>query len=399
MSQQNTGCGKRKHDDLNKYKKQQVVKFSDIPGLSDIKATLIDSVRNQHMAHAQLFLGKAGALNLPLALAYTTYLHCQNKGDSDSCGICAACSKSLKHIHPDTNFVFPLNNIKNDKDEDRFKAEIMKDWRTFLTEQPFGALNDWVNFYGGEDKQPLISREEGREIIKTLSLKPFESTYKVMIIWQPELMHPSAANGILKILEEPPPNTFFLLVSNAAERLLPTVLSRTQMVQVPQLSDEEISKYLQLKNPSLKEARRIEIIRLADGNLNLAVKLIDSEEDFYQTRFEEWMRSCFKRDYAKLVNFSEDFHEADRLGQRNLFQYALSMMRETLLQFSGAGAIGRLKSSEVNFVQNFSKIMSVNKLEKINHLISDASYHLERNGSAKMIFLDLSIQISKTLNP
>jgi len=375
------------------------VKFSDIPGLSDIKATLIDSVRNHHVAHALLFLGKPGALNLPLALAYTTYLHCQNKGESDSCGTCPACSKNLKHIHPDTNFVFPLNNIKNDKDEDRFKSDILKDWRSFLTDQPFGDLGDWINFYGGEDKQAAISREAGREIIKMLSLKPFESKYKVMIIWQPELMHLSAANGILKILEEPPPNTFFLLVSNAADRLLPTVLSRAQLVQVPQLSDEEVNDYLLVKQASLEEARRQEIIQLADGNLNLAIKLIDSEEDHYQSRFEDWMRSCFKRDYARLVNFSEEFHELDKLSQRNLFSYGLSMMRETLLQFSGAAAIGRVKASEANFVQNFSKIMNVNKLEKINHLMSDASYHLERNGSAKMIFLDLSIQISKTLNP
>lgn len=375
------------------------MKFTDIPGLSEIKSTLIDSVRNQHIAHAQLFLGKPGALNLPLALAYSMYLHCQNKGETEACGTCAACSKSLKHIHPDTNFVFPLSNVKNDKDEDRFKSDILKDWRSFLIEQPFGDLGDWINFYGGEDKQAAISREAGREIIKMLSLKSFESAYKVMIIWQPEFMHPSAANGILKILEEPPPNTFFLLVSNAVDRLLPTVLSRTQMVQVPMLSDEELNNYLLVKNSSLQEARRQEIIQLADGNLNLAIKLIDSEEDHFQSRFEDWMRSCFKRDYAALLNFSEEFHEADKLSQRNLFQYALSMMRETLLQLSGAGAIARVKTSEANFVQNFSKVMSVNKLEKINHLLSDASYHLERNGSAKMIFLDLSLQISKTLNP
>ncbi len=375
------------------------MKFSDIPGLAEIKSILIDSVRNQHIAHAQLFLGKPGALNLPLALAYATYLHCQNKGETDSCGTCPACSKSFKHIHPDTNFVFPLNNIKNDKDEDRFKSDILKDWRTFLTEQPFGDMSDWINVYGGEDKQAAISREAGREIIKMLSLKSFESLYKVMLIWQPELMHPSAANGILKILEEPPANTFFLLVSNAADRLLPTILSRTQIVQIPQLNDEELDEYLLLKKASLDEIKRQEIIQLADGNLNLAIKLIDSEEDHYQSRFEDWMRSCFKRDYATLVNFSEEFHELDKLGQRNSFQYALSMMRETLLQYSGAAAIGRVKAGEVNFVQNFSKVMSVNKLEKINNLISDASYHLERNGSAKMIFLDLSVQISKIINP
>lgn len=374
------------------------MKFSDIPGLEEVKARLIDSVRQNHIAHAQLFLGTEGTLNLPLALAYGTYLHCQNRNETDACGTCAACSKSAKYIHPDTSFVFPLGNIKGDKDEDRFKSEILKSWRAFLLEQPFGDLTDWTNFYGGEDKQALINREESREIIKTLSLKPFESKYKVMIIWQPELMHPSAANGILKILEEPPANTFFLLVSNAAERLLQTVLSRTQVVQVPPLADGDLDSYLHEKL-QVQASRRQEIIQLAEGNLNLAIKLINSEEDHYQDRFAEWMRSCYKRDYATLVGFSEEFHDLDRLSQRNLFQYGLGMMRETLLHYAGADAISRIKTGEVKFVKDFSKIMNVEKVEKINQLITDAHYHLERNGSAKMIFLDLSLHISKTINP
>jgi DNA polymerase III subunit delta' len=374
------------------------VKFADIPGLSEIKSRLLDSVKQNHIAHAQLFLGKAGALNLPLALAYANYLHCQNKNGDDACGTCSACSKSLKYIHPDTSFVFPLGNIKGDKDEDRFKAEMLKTWRAFLLEHPYSNVNDWTNYYGGEDKQALISREAGREIIKTLSLKPFESSYKVMIIWQPEFMHPSAANGILKILEEPPPNTFFFLVSNAVERLLPTILSRTQMVQVPQLPDEDLDTYLKEKH-GVEDSRRQEILQLADGDLNAAIKLISSEEDHFQDRFADWMRSCYKRDYPKLVAFADDFHELDKLSQRNLFHYALGMMRETLLQHAGADAVGRIKSGEVKFVKDFSKIMNVSKIEKINRLVTDAHYHLERNGSAKMIFLDLSLNIAKSINP
>lgn len=374
------------------------MKFADIPGLSEIKSRLLDSVKQNHIAHAQLFLGKTGALNLPLALAYANYLHCQNKSGEDACGTCSACSKSLKYIHPDTSFVFPLGNIKGDKDEDRFKAEMLKTWRAFILEQPYGNVNDWTNYYGGEDKQALISREAGREIIKTLSLKPFESSYKVMIIWQPEFMHPSAANGILKILEEPPPNTFFFLVSNAAERLLPTILSRTQMVQVPQLPDEDLDTYLKEKH-GVEDLRRQEILQLADGDLNLAIKLISSEEDLFQDRFADWMRSCYKRDYPKLVAFADDFHELDKLSQRNLFQYALGMMRETLLQYAGADSVGRIKSGEVKFVKDFSKIMNVPKIEKINQLVTNAHYHLERNGSAKMIFLDLSLNIAKSINP
>jgi DNA polymerase-3 subunit delta' len=375
------------------------VNFSEIPGLAELKTKLIDSVRNNHIAHAQLFMGKSGTPNLPLALAYATYLHCQNKGESDSCGTCPACAKSAKYIHPDTSFVFPVGNIKADKDEERFKADILKTWRSYLIQQPFSDFDDWINFYGGEDKQALISREASREIIKTLSLKPFESTYKVMIIWQPEFMHPSAANGILKLLEEPPPNTFFLLVSNASEKLLPTILSRTQIIHVPYLSDEELDQFLAIKAEDLNETKRQEIIQLADGNLSLALKLIDSEEDHYQDRFADWMRSCFKHDYAKLVSYADDFHDLDKLAQRNLFQYTLSIMRETLLFISGANKIARVKSNEADFVQNFSKVMDVKKLEMINTLITDAGYFLERNGSAKMIFLDLSLQISKVIKP
>ena len=180
---------------------------------------------------------------------------------------------------------------------------------------------------------------------------------------------------------------------------MPTILSRTQMVQVPQLSDDTLNEFLSNKNPALPEIKRHEVIHLADGNLNLAIKLIDSNEDHYQNRFADWMRSCYKRDYASLVSHSEKFHDQDRLNQRNLFQYGLSMMRETLLHIAGANAIGRVKSSEAEFVKNFSKLLNVNKLEKINRMMSDASYHLERNGSAKMIFLDLSLQIAKTINP
>jgi DNA polymerase III subunit delta' len=234
------------------------VKFADIPGLVDIKARLVDSVKQNHIAHAQLFLGKVGALNLPLALAYATYLHCENRGEKDSCGTCSACSKNLKYIHPDTSFVFPFRSITKSEDADQVKAETLKQWRGFLLNQPFDDLSGWINTYEGEDKPASISVETSREIIRTLSLKPFESKYKVMLIWQPELMHQSAANGILKILEEPPPNTFFLLVSNAAERLLPTVLSRTQLVQVPLSTDAEIDTFLN-DTHKIPEARRAEI--------------------------------------------------------------------------------------------------------------------------------------------
>jgi DNA polymerase III subunit delta' len=372
------------------------LKFSSIPGLHETKKLLTDAVKGNHIAHAQLFVGAEGALNLPMALAYATYLHCQNKGE-DACGICSACSKNLKFIHPDTHFVFPLSNVKNDKDEDRFKADITKAWRAFLLEQPFGNLDDWANYYGGEDKQALISREESREIIKTLSLKPFESPYKVMIIWQPELMHPSAANGILKILEEPPPHTYFILVTNAVDRLLPTIISRTQIVTVPLLWDEEVETCL-VEKYGVDKSKAHRIARLAEGNLNLAIQLIESEEGNDSKIFMDWMRMCYGRSYGALVAMSEQFHALDRLNQRNLITYSMNAMREVLLRLSGAVAMNRFHGEELTFIENFSKFLDVEKIEKSFQLLNEAHYHLERNGSAKMIFLDMSLKISKILN-
>lgn len=374
------------------------MKFSEIPGLTETKKLLTDSVQSNHLAHAQLFVGADGALNLPLALAYATYLHCENKGD-DACGTCAACSKSLKYIHPDTHFVFPLSNVKGDKDEERFKADILKSWRSFLLEQPFSDLDDWTTYYGGEDKQALISREESREIVKALSLKPFESRYKVMIIWQPELMHPSAANGILKILEEPAAHTYFILVTNAADKLLPTIISRTQLITVPLLSDVELEKFLTEKK-SIEPKRAARLTQLADGNLNLAVTLLENEEDDNAQLFADWMRACYNpKKVADLVTMAEAFHQLDKLKQRNLLHYSMDMMRESLLSLSGANQLHRSQGDEFEFIKKFSTQLSVPVVEKSFRLMSDATYHLERNGSAKMIFLDLSLQLSKAIRP
>lgn len=376
------------------------MKFESIPGLTATKALLLNGLRNGHTAHAQLFAGQPGSLVLPLALAYTSYLHCENKGD-DACGTCAACSKSFKYIHPDTHFVFPVGNmkrsneIKGSSDEETLKAELRKLWRSFLLEQPFGILDDWAAFYGGEDKQAIISTEESREMIKTLSLKPFESKYKVVIIWHPEYMHIAAANSMLKVLEEPPPNTYFILATHANDKLLPTILSRTQMVNVPLLNDDEVISHLIAQGTESKRAGRI--AQLSEGDLTLALRLLDNEEDQHTQLFTDWMRACFQKNYANLVAMAEEYHQLDRLDQRNLLHYSLTMMRETLLEISGAPDLHRIQDEELELIRKFSKVMDLKKIEKSVKLMNEASYHLERNGSAKMIFLDLSLQLAHTI--
>ncbi|MFN3839796.1 MAG: ATP-binding protein [Cyclobacteriaceae bacterium] len=377
------------------------MKFASVPGHEQTKTLLINSVRNHHMAHAQLFTGNPGSLALPLALAYATYLHCEGKGD-DACGTCTACVKSLKYVHPDTHFIFPVGNMKRSKeiegsdDGEHLKAELRKRWRTFLLEQPFGMLDDWSTEYGGEDKQAIISAEESREMIKTLSLKPFESRYKVVIIWYPELMHPAAANSMLKILEEPPPNTYFILVSYAADKLLPTILSRTQRVNVPPLDDKRIADYLLQHGADPTRARLT--AQLAEGDLGLAIRLMDTEEDRNTQVFFDWMRACYKKNYASLLALAEEYHESDRMSQKNLLQHSLNMMRETLLEKADAQTLHRLGDEDLQSLKKFSTVMDLKKIEQSVTLMNDASYHLERNGSAKMIFFDLSIRLSEIIS-
>lgn len=374
------------------------MKFSEIPGQSQPTRILIDAIRGDHLAHAQLFAGAEGALSLPLALACATYIHCENRGE-DACGRCAACSKSLKYIHPDTHFVFPVIKLsKDEKDEERFKAEVLKSWRSFLLESPYGTLDNWTSYYGGENKNALISRNESREIIKSLALKPFESPFKVMIIWRPELMHPSAANGILKILEEPPPHTYFILVTNAADQLLPTILSRTQILSVPLLQDDEIASWLS-KHRNVPPEAAAKVALLADGKLAEAIRISDGEEEDHTQKFIDWIYACYEHKYGILVNMADAFHELDKIGQRHRLAYCLSMMREALLELFNAEKIRRQRPEQSDFISRFAEKMDIKKIERAYLLLNDASYHLDRNGSAKMIFLDLSIKMAETVRP
>jgi len=212
------------------------------------------------------------------------------------------------------------------------------------------------------------------------------------------LMHPSAANGILKILEEPPPHTYFILVTNTVDRLLPTIISRTQIVTVPLLLDEEVESCL-IEKYSVEKNKANRIARLAEGNLNLAIQLIESEEGDNAQRFMDWMRTCFGKKYGALVSMSEEFHALDKLSQRNMITYSINAMREVLLQISGASKMNRSQGEELTFIERFSKQFNIEKIEKSFQLLNEAHYHLERNGSAKMIFLDMSLKIAKTLNP
>lgn len=371
------------------------MRFKDIKGLDEVKERLINAVKNDKVAHAQMFLGKPGSPNLPLALAFATYLNCENRGESDSCGECSSCLKIGKYVHPDLHFVFPISSTKAVAGKDVVSTSFLKEWRQFLITSPYGDMPTWASVYGGEDKQGNISKEESRQIIKNLSLKAFEGTYKVMIIWLPEYMHPSAANGILKILEEPPEQTIFILVSNNADRLLTTILSRTQIVTIPKLSDNSIKEML-IDDHQVEADRAGQLAHLADGDINAALKLLNSVEDDSQELFSGWMRDCFKKDFTNMVLKSDVFHSLNKTAQKSLLQYGINIMREALIA-NHAPDLQKVSGKEADFVQNFSKVMDATKIERISSLMNKAHYHLERNAAAKITFLDLSLNIAAVI--
>lgn len=295
-------------------------------------------------------------------------------------------------MHPDVHFAFPVSATKKIKAKDVISVKFLSEWRNFIIQDPYNNAGGWNNYFGGENKQLNISRQESREIIKNLSLKAFEGLYKIMIIWLPEYMHPSAANALLKILEEPPQNTLFLLVSNDETKLLSTILSRTQIVQIRPFSDEEI-KDLLINQHFIDEDKAGQIAHLVDGNINEALRLAREVEDDSHKMFRDWMRLCYMGDLMELTRWTEKFNAMTKVAQQTLFHYGLSMMREALIVSNNELVLSRLMGEELDFVKNFSKILSLESIEKISDILNEAFYHIERNAHSKILFLSVSLKI------
>lgn len=374
------------------------MQFKDIHGLESTKSMLRSAVANNHVAHAQLFAGRPGAPALPMALAFATYLNCENPTDTDSCGQCSQCTKNKKFIHPDVHFVFPVSATKSIAAKDLESRKFLKEWRQFLLTSPYGNLNDWSDLYSGEGKQAYISTREKLNIIQDLSLKAFEGTYKIMLIWYPELMHRNAANGILKVLEEPPENTLFLLVSEQPDLLLTTITSRVQRLNIPLFTSAEVSEQLVLTH-GVNEQRAKQIAHLAEGSLREALYLAANVDSNHFDNFSNWMRQCFKRDWGLLIDGADNFAKLNRAKQQLYLQYGLSLVREALVAAQPeTGMLVRVDGKEKPFVANLGKTLNTIQFQHLSSLFSDASYHLERNANPKLLFMNLSIHISKTFS-
>jgi DNA polymerase-3 subunit delta' len=373
------------------------MQFAAIPGLPETKEKLLNAVKLNHLAHALLFHGPEGSANLTLALALASYLYCEAKTDTDSCGTCGSCQRMNKLILPDLNFAFPV--VASSKEEDGEeegkdeKSDLLGNWRKFVLGQPYGNVHDFIYFNGFEKKQLNITKAAARKMIQTLSLMSFEGGYKIMLIWAPEYLHPSAANALLKIIEEPPAKTLFLLVTSQADQLLTTILSRTQKILVRAFSDEEVSSHL-VDSGLCDSKAAAQIAMLADGNLRAAYRLIDQVEDQTVRQLRDWFRLCATKNLKELFLLSEDFHKADKESQKSLMLAGLNVTREILLKNLDLDHLLRTTDEDRTFINNISKKMLTEEhAEKLYQTFNAAHYHLERNGNAKMIFTDLSMEI------
>ncbi|GAB4401558.1 MAG: DNA polymerase III subunit delta' [Microscillaceae bacterium] len=367
------------------------MRFEEIPGHEVLKARLCQRIADGRIPHAQLFVGPEGSAALSLARAYAQYVQCTQRQAQDACGQCASCHKHQKLIHPDLHFVFPVATTEKIKTKPS-SQDFMVEWRQFLHQQPYGNLSDWLAWIGADNKNGLIPIEESRQILQKLSLTSYESRYKIMLIWLPEAMNIASANALLKILEEPPPFTLFLLACQDEKQLLSTIWSRVQVLAVPAFSPEEIQQYLQNQGsfslPLIEEAAH-----LSEGNLREALRLAQETEEGSFAIFRDWLRLVYTQNLTELV------HIADQLGglrkdmQKQFLQYGLRTFRELLLVLGGGQALLRVGDHQRNFVEGLAKVIKPGVLEDLYALFNEAIFHLERNANAKLLFLDLSLRL------
>lgn len=366
------------------------MQFNKIIGQSQIKEHLIDTVQSQRISHAQLFLGPEGSGSLPLAIAYAQYVLCSNKLDSDSCGNCPSCLKVQKLSHPDLHFSFPIHLLKSTRTSD----DVFIEWKKQLETSIYFGLQDWYRTLGNDNKQGTIGTDESQKIVKKISLKSFEGGYKILIMWMPEQMNNQAANKLLKIIEEPPKNTLFLLVSENQENIISTILSRTQLIKIPRLKEKELSAYL-VQNNGLPLEDAENYAHLAEGNVSLAMALMSDKESasFNLDNFIKWMRLCYTRNVGETIDWVDSIAGAGREAQKNFIVFSLGMFRQSIIGHYADTDLVILTSAQRQFLDKFSPFINHKNIVVLTELLNDAHYHLERNANPKILFLDVSLKV------
>ncbi|GAE16014.1 DNA polymerase III subunit [Bacteroides pyogenes] len=365
--------------------------FRDVIGQEEIKQRLIGDVNEGRIAHAQLICGQEGVGTMPLAIAYARYISCANRSATDACGTCPSCVKFNKLVHPDIHFAFPI--VKNTKKKKDVCDDYIADWRAFVIKNPYFNLNHWLNEIEAENSQALIYAKESDEILRKLTLKSSEGGYKITIIWLPEKMHPVCANKLLKLLEEPPAQTVFLLVSEAPDMILPTIQSRTQRINVRKIDEASIDRVLQERYGILENSSH-SIAHLANGNFIKALESIhlNEENELFFNLFVSLMRLSYQRKIREMKLWSEQVAGMGRERQKSFLEYCQRMVRENFIYNLHQNDLTYMTISEQNFATRFSPFINERNVMGIMDELSEAQLHIEQNVNAKMVFFDFSLK-------
>ncbi|WP_410879175.1 ATP-binding protein [Myroides sp. DW712] len=378
--------------------------FSEIVGQNHIKNHLIQSATSGRIPHAQLFIGQEGTGTLPMAIAYAQYLLCKNTGNENTGGNESCNIKFNGLMHPDLHFVYPVattSEVSKHPTSDKFAEQ----WRTFLKANPYGSLMDWYNHIDIQNKQGQIGVDEAGEILKKLALKSYEGGYKIMIIWMADKLNTEASNKILKILEEPPAKTIFLLIAENEQSILQTILSRCQLLRFNALNSVEIEQAL-IANQSCEKQQAALLARQAQGNYNKALQLVSNAADSadFEQKFVTWVRAAFRAKgnatvIKDLIEWSEDLATLGREQQKQFLEFCIELFRQALLcNYQSPNLVYYQTSVDKFKLENFAPFVNGANIDEIFEELSQAIYHIERNGNSKMIFTDLSIKLTRLIH-
>ena len=380
------------------------MQFSEIFGQENIKSHLTKSADSGRIPHAQLFVGPEGSGILPMAIAYAQYIICSNQNNENT-GLNQSCNlKFQKTSHPDLHFIYPTVSTEDVKTKPK-SSDFIAEWRQFLENNPYGNLFDWYQLIGVKNKQGEIRVDDAQEILKLLALKSFEGGYKIMIIWMADKLNIAASNKLLKLLEEPTDKTVFILLSENEEDIIQTIRSRCQVLHFNGLPEKIIAEGL-ISTQFIDSTTAFKIAHQAQGNYNKALQLLqpDSESTFFEKWFVDWVRAAFRAKgnaaaIQDLIQWSEQIAGLGRETQKKFLHFCIDMFRQALLLNYQVPSLVYIQPQVEKFkLENFAPFVNGNNIHDIFKELSDAMYHIERNGNAKIILTDLSIKLTRLIH-
>ena len=366
--------------------------FRDVIGHDNLKASLIRSVNAGNIAHAQLFAGIEGVGKFAMAMAYARYIHCTNRGEHDACGQCPSCMQYNALSHADLHFVFPM--VRN-KDKKKVHCDDYRQaWDEFISTNTYFGIDEWLHAMNAENKQAIIYADESDEIWRKMTLKSFSSPYKIMIIWLPERMNVECANKLLKLFEEPYPNTIFLLVSNAPDQLLSTIRSRVQQISLPALTLDTIALALQ-QQYGITDTDARAVAHLSSGSYLKACNNLSLNEDnkLFFNLFVQLMRLAYARRVKELKVWSEDAAELGRERLRNFLSYTARMIRENYIYNLAQPSLNYMTGEEAQFSTRFAPFVNERNVQEIIAILNSAENNIGQNANAKIVLFDLAVKM------